>query len=57
MKCNICDICEKPIRNRQYKIKIKKEVWSFHEGWFEKMDICEDCADRIIYNCKKEIEE
>ena len=54
MKATICDICCRPITNRQYKIKIKKEVWSFHERWFVKMDICEECADRIIYTLKME---
>lgn len=57
MKTTICDICNKPINDRQYKIKIKKEIFSFHERWFDKLDVCEKCADKIIYNCKKEIEE
>ena len=58
MKTIICDICERPIRDKQYKIKIKKEIFSFTERWFEKIDICEECADKIIENIKKlEVEE
>lgn len=49
MKRTICDICCRPITNRQYKIKIKKETWSFHESGFDKLDVCEECADRIIF--------
>ena len=56
MKATLCDICNKLITDRQYKIKIKKEIFSFNEHWFDKLDICEKCADRIIYNLKKEIE-
>ena len=53
MKTIICDICNQPIVTKQYKIIIKKEWWSFAEHWFEKMDICQDCADKIIENIKK----
>lgn len=54
MKTIVCDICHKPIMDRQHKIKIKKEVFSFSETWFNKLDVCEKCADRIIYNLKQE---
>lgn len=56
-KVIICDICKQPIKlcQRQYKITIKKEMFSINlESWFEKLDICEDCADKIIYECRKE---
>lgn len=55
MKTTICDICHKPIMDIQHKIKIKKEVFSFQECWLKKLDVCEKCADRIIYNLEKEI--
>lgn len=48
MKAIICDICDQPINSRQYKVIIKKEWFSFAEHGFEKMDICEYCANRII---------
>ena len=53
MKILVCDICERPIKRRQYKIIIKKEWCSFTERWFDKMDICDDCADKIIEEIKK----
>lgn len=53
MRATICDICERPINRRQYKIIIKKEWCSFTERGFDKMDICEDCAKKIIFNVKK----
>lgn len=56
MKTIICDICERPIRRRQYKIIIKKEWLSFTERGFEKLDVCEDCADKIIEEIKKKEE-
>lgn len=57
-KVIICDICKQPIRlsQRQYKITIKKEVLHLTGSWFEKMDVCEDCADKIIYECRKKEE-
>ena len=57
MKTTICDICGKTIIDRQHKIKIEKEVlelFSFPERWFSKLDVCEKCAERIIYNLKQE---
>lgn len=56
MKTIICDICNQPIQTRQYKVIIKKEWFSFAESGFDRMDICADCADRIIERIKKEIE-
>lgn len=53
MKVQLCDICKNRIISNQYKVNIKKRPWSFHEDRFEKMDICQDCADRIIFNLKK----
>lgn len=53
MKTIICDICEHPIVTRQYKVIIKKEWCSFTESFFDRMDICEDCANKIIENIKK----
>ena len=55
MKAIICDICNKPIMDRQHKIIIKREMYSFYERWFNKLDVCEKCADRIIYTLKMEV--
>ena len=54
MKTIICDICGKAIMDRQHKIKIEKEIFSFQEKWFNKLDVCGKCAERIIYNLKQE---
>ena len=53
MKVQLCDICKNRIISNQYKVRIKKRPWNFYENRFEKMDICQDCADRIIFNLKK----
>lgn len=56
MQTTLCDICNMPMSGRQHKIIIKKAEFSFYERWFNKLDVCGKCADRIIYNLKQEIE-
>ena len=36
MKVQLCDICKNRIISNQYKARIKKRPWSFHEDRFEK---------------------
>lgn len=46
-----CDLCgeEKPRMSRfRYKIKVKKECVDWEDRWWEKVDLCEDCQERIV---------
>lgn len=50
MWVQICDICgeEKEIERFRYKVKVKKECPSWDERWWKKLDICDDCQERIV---------
>lgn len=48
MKVKLCDICKKPLENKSYKIKIKKEKCSWYETWWEKLDVCSKCGDLLF---------
>ena len=57
MKIRICDVCQKPLIKQSHKIKIHRR-WRFNysSGW-DRLDVCERCADRIIYEINNEITE
>lgn len=46
-KCDICGL-EKKIERFRYKVKVKKEAFSWEEHWWTKLDICEDCQKEIV---------
>lgn len=54
MKVRICDVCKEPMSIPTHKVKIKKEWRSFHESGWVKYEICDKCADRIIYAISEE---
>lgn len=43
MTKTFCDICGKEITDTFREFKIKKRVHSFHESWWEKMDVHTSC--------------
>ena len=54
----ICDLCGKPIKSMgEYrKFKIKERKHSFHESWWVKIDVHEECVKKL-YNTIKEKED
>lgn len=56
MKVRICDICKKPMSIPTHKVKIKKEWRSFYESGWVKYELCDNCADRIIYAVSEEVQ-
>ena len=55
VKIQVCDICREPMREVTHKIKIKKKWHSWYESGWDKMDLCEECADKIIYAIQNEV--
>lgn len=37
----------------KYKLKVKHQVASWHEWWWQSMDICPDCVRNIVKYCKE----
>ena len=48
MVIRVCDICQKnyPKVKIKYKIKAKRN-WPLYDMW-EKIDVCEECLNKII---------
>lgn len=57
MRVRLCDICLQPLDFQSYKIKMKKEVCAFWETSWEKVEICPECADKIIYAIRLDLQE
>lgn len=47
---HVCDICKKnqPDAKIKYKYRAKKFWWQFYEGGWDKIELCQDCLDKII---------
>lgn len=52
MTKEFCDICGKEITNRSEasEFKLKKRVYSWHESWWERLNVHTDCWE---YLCKE----
>lgn len=50
MILQVCDICKKnkPDAKIKYKYKAKRFRWSWFEGGWEKIELCQECLDKII---------
>lgn len=50
-----CDICRRTANEGAdiEHYKMKKEVYSWHEKWWSKLDICRDCLQKIRDSVKK----
>ena len=48
MKVTLCDICNKPIEQVSYQIKIKRKEYSWYESWWNKLDVCSKCGDSLF---------
>lgn len=56
MILRVCDLCKKnnPDAKIKYKYRAKRFWWSWHEDEWEKIELCQECLDKII---KSESEE
>ena len=47
-----CDFCECEIKpddeSFEYKLKIKRKWYSFHESGWEKLILCRECQEAIV---------
>lgn len=50
MILQVCDLCKKnnPDAKIKYKYKAKHFWWSWYEGGWEKIELCQECLDKII---------
>lgn len=50
MILRVCDLCKKnnPDAKIKYKYRAKRFWWSWHEGGWEKIELCQECLDKII---------
>ena len=48
MKIRICDLCRKNYPDAKIKYKAKKEIFSLCESHWVKIELCEECLDKII---------
>ncbi len=55
IKC-LCDICKKNEANKHFKVKRKERRWRNGYYWtkYAKIDICENCYDKLINLTDKE---
>ena len=58
MILRVCDICKKNNPNAKIKYKYKaKHFWqAFYESGWERIELCQECLDKII-NAEKENKE
>jgi hypothetical protein len=49
MKLEVCDLCKKnyPDAKLKYKYKAKRRWYSWHESGWEKLELCQECLDKI----------
>ncbi len=47
-KCDVCGEEKRGMSRFRYKIKVEKEVFCWEDRWWEKLDICEDCQERLV---------
>ena len=52
----MCDICKQPMEAVTHRIKIKRQWHLWHEIGWESVDLCDNCAQTIIYKiqCERE---
>lgn len=50
IKMHVCDICQRnqPDAKIKYKYRGKKVWYSLYEHGWEKIELCQDCLDKII---------
>ena len=50
MKLHVCDLCKKndPDAKIKYKYKAKRFWWLWYEGGWERIELCQECLDKII---------
>ena len=50
MKIHVCDICKhnSPDAKIKYKYRAKRFWSSWYEGEWERIELCQDCLDKII---------
>ena len=50
MKIRVCDLCKKndPDAKIKYKYRAKHFWWLWYEGGWEKIELCQECLDKII---------
>ena len=50
MKIEVCDLCKKnpPDAKIKYKYKAKGYWCSWYEDGWEKIELCQECLDKII---------
>lgn len=50
MTLHVCDLCKKnpPDAKIKYKYKAKRFWYSWYEGGWEKIELCQECLDKII---------
>lgn len=59
MIMRVCDICKHnpPDAKIKYKYRAKKAWYSWYERRWEKIELCQDCLDKIIEADKESEEE
>lgn len=50
MKLQVCDLCKKnyPDAKIKYKYKAERHWISWYEHYWEKIELCQECLDKII---------
>lgn len=58
MKIHVCDICKcnYPDAKIKYKYRAKKAWCSWYEQGWDKIELCQDCLNKII-KAKSEVKE
>ena len=54
MIIKVCDLCKKnsPDAKIKYKYKAKLFQWSWYEGGWTKIELCQECLDKIVKGSK-----
>ena len=52
MKARVCDICKENVPDAKIRYKYRaKRIWcSFGEQGWERIELCENCLNKIIIN-------
>lgn len=62
MDIKACDVCEKPLRKRYYKLLVSEFEKAergerYVKGGHQTFTVCEKCLEKILEQLKKEAEE
>lgn len=52
-----CDLCGKPINEAGRHFKIKERKFSWHESWWENIDVHDECVKKLLEAVAEEKDE